>query len=155
MTHLALTVWQPWAWLIVQGYKDVENRPWATAHRGTLLIHAGRRFDPDFDWEWVQALLRRDYNAVMPSDPTAYPLGGIVGRVEVVACARRGERVDNWTPGRGFIEDSPWFTGPLGWALRRAQARAWTPCRGQQGLFRPDYGAAVYPRAAARKRGRG
>lgn len=155
MTHAALTIWQPWAWLICHGYKDVENRRHGTVYRGTLLIHAGRTFDPDFDWEWAQALLSREHKVVMPTDPDGYPLGGIVGRATLVACAQRGDRVDGWHRNRGFIEDSPWFTGPLGWALRRAQARAWTPCRGQQGLFRPDYGAAVYPRAAARKRGRG
>jgi ASCH domain-containing protein len=26
----ALSVRQPWAWLIVNGYKEVENRDWAT-----------------------------------------------------------------------------------------------------------------------------
>lgn len=27
-----LTIRQPWAWAIVSGGKDVENRTWATAH---------------------------------------------------------------------------------------------------------------------------
>jgi hypothetical protein len=30
----ALSVRQPWAWLIVNGYKDVENRSWTTHYRG-------------------------------------------------------------------------------------------------------------------------
>src|SRR5215472_1457845 len=42
----ALSVRQPWAWLIVNGYKPVENRNWLTKFRGRLLIHAGQRFDP-------------------------------------------------------------------------------------------------------------
>ena len=37
----ALSVRQPWAWLIVSGLKDVENRPRRTHYRGSLLIHAG------------------------------------------------------------------------------------------------------------------
>jgi ASCH domain len=37
---LALSVRQPWAWLIVNGVKDNENRSWRTDHRGPLLIHA-------------------------------------------------------------------------------------------------------------------
>src|SRR5207302_502261 len=37
----ALTVRQPWAWAIVQGKKDVENRSWRTDHRGMVAIHAG------------------------------------------------------------------------------------------------------------------
>lgn len=34
-----LTVWQPWADLIVKGIKDVENRSRVTRYRGPLLIH--------------------------------------------------------------------------------------------------------------------
>jgi hypothetical protein len=42
-----LTVRQPWAWAAIYGGKDVENRRWQTAHRGPLLIHAGKKIDPD------------------------------------------------------------------------------------------------------------
>lgn len=41
----ALTVQQPWAWLIVKGYKPIENRTWRTDFRGRLVIHAGKTFD--------------------------------------------------------------------------------------------------------------
>ncbi len=37
----ALSVRQPWAWLIVNGYKDVENRDWNTKLRGQIWIHTG------------------------------------------------------------------------------------------------------------------
>lgn len=47
-----LSVRQPWAWLICAGFKDVENRTWATKHRGELFVHAGRSFDWSFFW-WV------------------------------------------------------------------------------------------------------
>ena len=40
-----LSVRQPWAWLIVAGLKDIENRTWKTDYRGRLLIHAGKEFD--------------------------------------------------------------------------------------------------------------
>lgn len=35
-----LSIRQPWAWLIVNGHKDVENRTWDSYYRGPLLIHA-------------------------------------------------------------------------------------------------------------------
>jgi ASCH domain len=35
-----LSLRQPWAWLVVNGYKDIENRSWRTNHRGPLVIHA-------------------------------------------------------------------------------------------------------------------
>src|SRR5438105_11911405 len=38
----AVSIRQPWAWLVVMGYKDVENRSWRTNHRGALLIHASK-----------------------------------------------------------------------------------------------------------------
>jgi tetratricopeptide (TPR) repeat protein len=43
----ALSIRQPWAWLIVHGVKDVENRTWRTNFRGRFLVHAGMRFDED------------------------------------------------------------------------------------------------------------
>lgn len=39
----ALTVQQPWAWAILHGGKDVENRTQTWSHRGLLAIHAGAR----------------------------------------------------------------------------------------------------------------
>lgn len=37
----ALSIKQPWAGLIAAGYKNIENRSWATSFRGRFLIHAG------------------------------------------------------------------------------------------------------------------
>jgi hypothetical protein len=42
----ALSVPQPRAWLVINGWKPVENRTWATKFRGPILIHAGQKFDP-------------------------------------------------------------------------------------------------------------
>jgi hypothetical protein len=39
---VALSIRQPWAWLIVNGFKDLENRSWSTAFRGPVWIHAGK-----------------------------------------------------------------------------------------------------------------
>lgn len=36
----ALSIRQPWAWLIVNGHKDIENRSWPTRFRGKFLVHA-------------------------------------------------------------------------------------------------------------------
>ena len=38
----ALSIRQPWAWLIVCGHKPLENRSWPTPYRGPLLIHAAK-----------------------------------------------------------------------------------------------------------------
>lgn len=39
-TVTVLSVRQPWAWLMVNNLKDVENRSWYTKFRGRLYIHA-------------------------------------------------------------------------------------------------------------------
>ncbi|MFI1890403.1 hypothetical protein [Streptomyces jumonjinensis] len=45
MNFRALTIRQPWAAAITYADKRVENRVWATSHRGPLLIHAGQSMD--------------------------------------------------------------------------------------------------------------
>lgn len=39
----AITVWQPWSQLLVEGKKHDETRGWATNYRGPILIHAAKR----------------------------------------------------------------------------------------------------------------
>ncbi len=38
----ALTIHQPYADLIVDGFKKIENRTWRTHYRGLVAIHAGK-----------------------------------------------------------------------------------------------------------------
>jgi len=52
----ALSLRQPWAWLVTNGSKDIENRSWHTNHRGPLLIHASSNlteFSVKRHWEAV------------------------------------------------------------------------------------------------------
>jgi hypothetical protein len=51
-----LTVRQPWAWAIIHGGKDVENRVRNIAgdYRGPVTIHAGLRDDPN-GWDEYEA----------------------------------------------------------------------------------------------------
>lgn len=43
MVIKALSLWQPWASLIADGYKRFETRSWKTNYRGPLLICAAKR----------------------------------------------------------------------------------------------------------------
>ena len=43
----AITIHQPWASAIALGLKHFETRSWPTAHRGWLLIHAGKQWNKD------------------------------------------------------------------------------------------------------------
>lgn len=40
-----ITIKQPWATLIAEGYKEYEFRTWKTKYRGEILIHAGKGID--------------------------------------------------------------------------------------------------------------
>lgn len=42
-----ITLKQPWATLIAEGYKQYEFRTWKTNYRGKLLIHAGCGVDKE------------------------------------------------------------------------------------------------------------
>jgi len=46
-----ITIKQPWASLICEGIKNVENRTWKTKVRGRVLIHASSQ-----SWIWNKVL---------------------------------------------------------------------------------------------------
>lgn len=109
----ALSIRQPWAWAILHGGKDVENRSWRTQHRGSLLIHAGAREDPD---------ARGQLLAIGLEVPDTLPLGGIVGVVDVVDCVRGHE--------------SPWaINGEWHWLLARPRVVPFRALPGRLKLF--------------------
>ena len=111
----ALSIRQPWAWLIVHGHKDVENRAWPTGFRGRFLVHAGRQLDQ----EGYRRARSRTGLVLPPADELAR--GGIVGEAEIVDC------VDEY-PG-------PWFSGPYGFVLRNARPLPFRPLAGRLGFF--------------------
>jgi len=92
----AITVRQPWAWAIIHGGKDVENRTRNIAgkYRGPVAIHAGLRHDLEYDKQLIAAAVGRWARANpqvshldFPDDPpNARPLWyGHLGRVIGVA----------------------------------------------------------------------
>jgi hypothetical protein len=50
----AISIKQPFAWLLVNGFKDLENRNWKTNFRGEILIHASKDIDVG-DYAFVKA----------------------------------------------------------------------------------------------------
>ena len=85
----ALSIRQPWAWLIVNGHKDIENRDWHTQFRGRMLVHAGQTMARSY-YDTVVADLTAA--GLCPANIPAYedlPRGGIVGEVRVVDCVQQ------------------------------------------------------------------
>jgi hypothetical protein len=118
---LALSIRQPWAWLIVHGYKPIENRSWATIYRGDFLVHAGKsmtRVEYDEARE-IAGRIRADL-WVFPAFEEL-PRGGIVGAAKIVDCVQ--------------ASTSPWFFGPYGFVLAEARESIFIPCPGKLGFF--------------------
>jgi hypothetical protein len=77
-----LTVQQPWAWAIVHGGKDVENRTQAWGYRGPLAIHAGARVS---DRGMRSELMHEAWENHGVGDPLeAVKLGSVIGVVDLV-----------------------------------------------------------------------
>jgi hypothetical protein len=123
VNHPALSIRQPWAWLIVNGHKDIENRSWSTPFRGRFLVHAGKTLTRK-QYEDVKNILWLHCDTTVSDQIPAYedlPLGGFVGWSTVVDCVREHESGWKENGSYGFVlRDSrpipfvPW-NGRLGW----------------------------------------
>lgn len=92
----ALTIYQPWASLIIEGIKGIENRnrrPWKRLQGKLIGIHAGKRIDHDLESDYATR-----YNL-----PRPLPHGALLG------LARIGDVVTE--------SDNEWFVGDIGIVL--------------------------------------
>lgn len=149
---LALSIRQPWAWFILHGGKDIENRTWPTNVRGRVLIHASSKAPTMSECEAIASWIRthddlagmvrlfRERRIVSRAecpyeDITADEIvvmssarGGIVGSVEIVGCVT--------------ASGSPWFAGPYGFMLRDPQPLPFRALHGRLGFFDVSEGGA-------------
>ncbi|TXG78319.1 hypothetical protein E6Q11_01305 [Candidatus Dojkabacteria bacterium] len=121
---LALTIKQPWAWAILWAGKDIENRSWASQHRGPLLIHSSKSVSrAEFE---RSAEFMRSIGVTVPSFAELQSqMGVVLGAVTLLDCVESA--------------DSPWWIGPVGWKL--TDPRPWAnpvPCSGKLGLWEFD-----------------
>lgn len=116
-----ISILQPWAWLIVHGFKDIENRDWPTRFRGRILIHAGKKLgkrDYADDLEFFA-----EHDGIHLPAFEDMQLGGIVGSATITDCVRQH-------PSRWKMDDC-W-----GFVLKDQRVRPFVPYRGQLGIFR-------------------
>lgn len=125
MSTPALSIRQPWAWLILNAGKDIENRTWSTRFRGEFLIHAAK------------GCTRKEYRAAIEDWVYLFDVpdcrvpafdslqfGGIIGVAKLADCVQES--------------DSEWFFGPFGFVLRDVKPLPFTPCKGALGFFYPE-----------------
>lgn len=121
----AISIRQPWAWLILNAGKDIENRRWRSSLRGRVLVHAAKgmtrnEYD-EAEYESQLAMGQQDRPlAVLPRFEDL-ERGGVVGAVDIVDCV-------DYSP-------SPWFCGPHGFVLANPERIPFRPVRGALGFF--------------------
>lgn len=146
-----LTVRQPWAWAIINGGKDVENRVRniAGGYRGPVAIHAALSVGTDREFLAATAAVAK----IGPAVPFGLAYGAILGVVDLVdvhsasvigGCGRMDNHCGDH-PGGCRHHCSTWAMGPAldGWYqhLVLANPRALTepiPFKGALGLRRLD-----------------
>ncbi len=127
----ALSLTQPWASLVIEGFKKYETRSWSTTYRGALAIHASKGFPG-----WAKSLLiddnHEDDNFIRDAlnrNPGSLPLGAILGIVTLVDCqptydvlgsdtvfiSQPEHDFGDWSEGRyAWKLDGPlWFIDPV------------------------------------------
>ena len=75
-----ITIKQPFATLIAEGYKEYEFRTWKTSYRGELYIHAGLGIDKE-------AMKRFEYLHL------DYPQGVILAKCKIIDCVEIDEKM--------------------------------------------------------------
>ena len=115
-----LTIRQPWAWLIIHGGKDIENRTWPTNVRGNIRVHAAKGMTrAEYDGA-VEFACDAGLTKPVPAFEDL-KRGGIIGIVEIVDCVKNSKL--------------RWFEGPFGFVLRKPYPLPFQPCAGQLGFF--------------------
>jgi len=140
----ALSIKQPWAWLICAGYKDIENRTWrigresqhgpySSYHQANftielpcrIYVHAGKGFDSEgynslLDYPEPLGYARQNLMNVQGRGLLAR--GAIIGEVDITDCVTKS--------------DSPWFVGKYGFVLTNPILyKEPIPYRGKLGFF--------------------
>lgn len=145
-----ISIRQPWVYSIFHLGKDIENRVWSTDCRGRILVHASMKFDKN-EIIVVREILKRERKdpSLMPyptqkrgEPPDArFPLGAIVGTVDIVDCRHGSAIASDWYVGPTIYDDR---TGKekknYGFILARPKLfKKPIPYKGQLGIFEvPD-----------------
>jgi hypothetical protein len=161
-----LSVRQLWAWALIHGGKQIENRcradggmPAICRHRGPLLIHASatmKRLAYALAAIWMAEKLR-----IIVPPLKDICVGGIVGIMDAVGHVTPGRRVCFDKRARAEI-DLRWHIPPqYGLILLDPKPLPFVPLNGQLGLFKvgadvlgPEVAALVRDYAEAHRGGR-
>lgn len=136
MINKAISLRQPWAWLVASGHKPIEFRNRGSSFRGECYIHAAKTIDKKA-FPWIANNIPIDViRAFMVNglpDPGMFITGKIIGKARVVDCLTIDQALevrpqDVWLLAargslgkRAFLIESPVYFPP----------EAHVPCRGK------------------------
>lgn len=138
-----ISLWQPWAQLIVEGKKYDETRSWKTNYRGEILIHASKK--PIFDGISLMGSNEMDYlkqALELPDDCMRWrnrmPCGAIIGKAKLVDCklidTEYREFVQTFCPAEFAFGD--FSVGRYAWVMQDAvKFEQPIPVKGRQGIW--------------------
>lgn len=139
----AITIHQPWAWLIAEGFKVHENRVWETSYRGPLAIHVNAPSGFK-EADVVEALDELVARGMLPADarPSLDTLRAELGHVIAVAelrdCKASADVDSPWVNDSGFV-----------FCLADVRRVSPVPVKGFQRLFNLDDAVAEQLQADA------
>lgn len=140
---LAVSIKQPWAWLIMEGFKTVENRRWAPKKMQPgqrIAIHASKGADSTAFDKVASILSEADFVRFCRAAKSMHR-GAIIGTVEFVGIFPESaaiERKQHYAP----LSEAAlrWYEGSIGWVFANPQRlRTEFPCSGQLGFWEVDH----------------
>jgi hypothetical protein len=149
----AISVWQPWAWLIVHGHKSIETRSWPAPDAligQRIAIHAAQRKVILPVWKHLALLAMHRGIPLLEIEDTIR--GALVGTVELVEVREYPDAESFFKDGHGHLCTNEALFEPTryGWVFRYPELEdSPIPFKGQQGFFN------VHTNMAARAREQG
>jgi hypothetical protein len=131
----AISLYQPWATLVVLGIKRLETRRWQTTHSGLLAIHASRTFPAEGRELCRQEPFRSLLARAGFSDEYELPRGALLGMVQLRRCLRI-EEIDLESLAEAERTAGDFSPGRWAWVLEQAEPFLLPiSCPGQRGVF--------------------
>lgn len=142
----AISIRQPWAWLILRD-KRIENRRWATKYRGPLLIHAAKGMARD-EYDDAVAYAHDVAPDIVVPPFESLPRGGVVGRarlIDVIAPHTSKPPANVLRPGTPYLhfpldharcEHRYHMPSQFGFVLADVEELPFFPMRGALQIFR-------------------
>lgn len=128
----AITIYQPYAYMVVDGHKKFETRGWKPNSLGAVVIHAGlKRIKPQEQTAIHAAIFRLGYT---PDEVASFPCGAAIG-IAYIRSIYHTEDIDYVDHFERMLGD--WTDDRYAWQFHRVEKLARPiPYKGKQGIWK-------------------